>query len=222
MLETFGIPRQDAQAVNYINIFATKVAMGPGVYMLSSADSAAISLAAANLQSAYTAAITPATRNKLTVSAKDEARNAAEALIRLYSIQIKYNAGITTQDKEAIGIAQPNPFRSQRNVPNSSPLLAILGNLPGSQTLRFSDANTPDSRRKPFGAQMLELRVAVAETVVTDVALAKPCGIFSKNPIGVAFDNADNKKVASYFGRWADTKGEVGPWSLPISMAIAA
>ena len=102
------------------------------------------------------------------------------------------------------------------------PLLSIIGSLQGSQTLRFSDSTTPDSRKKPFGADMLELRVAVAEEPVTDLDLARPCGIYSKNPIGVAFPEEDNKKVATYWGRWANTKGQFGPWSLPVSMTIAA
>ena len=32
----------------------------------------------------------------------------------------------------------------------------------------------------------------------------------------------DNKKIATYWGRWANSKGQVGPWSLPVSMTIAA
>jgi hypothetical protein len=217
-----GIPRSDALARNYINDYATTVAADPAKYGLSSADSSAITLAAQTYSACYTLATTPATRTELTIIAKDEARNAAEALIRLYSIQIKYNAGISTEDKAAIGISQPNPSRTRRNVSDTLPILAIIGALQGSQTLRFSDSTTPDSRAKPFGAQMLELRVNVAETAGGEAEEARPCGIYSTNPIGVPFAPADNKKIATYWGRWANTRGQFGPWSLPVSMTIAA
>jgi hypothetical protein len=221
-MSEFGIPAGDGPARDYFNDYATIVAADPAKYGLSTADSAAITAAAQAYSSCYTLATSAPTRTELTIIAKDEARNACEALIRLYSIQIKYNAGISTEDKAALRIAQPNTSRTSRNVSETLPLLSIIGVLQGSQTLRFSDSTTPDSRAKPFGAQMLELRVNIAETAGGEAEEARPCGIYSKNPIGVAFNPADNKKVATYWGRWANTKGQFGPWSLPVSMTIAA
>src|SRR5690606_31150641 len=127
------------------------------------------------------------------------ARNSCEALIRLYCMQIKYNAGISTEDKAAIRISQPNPTRTRRNVPATLPTLAIIGSLQGSQTLRFVDPET-NGRAKPFGAEMLDLRVHVADTIGGTADEARPCGIYSKNPIGIPFEPADNKKIATYWG----------------------
>ena len=45
---------------------------------------------------------------------------------------------------------------------------------------------------------------------------------FTRNPIVVPFAEADDGKIATYYGRWASVRGEVGPWSLPVSMRIAA
>jgi hypothetical protein len=38
----------------------------------------------------------------------------------------------------------------------------------------------------------------------------------------VDFTEDKDGKVATYYARWASVRGEVGPWSLPISMRIAA
>ena len=216
-----GIPRQDALAVNYINTFANTIAADPAAYMLQVADAAALQLAASNLQSVYTAATTPATRNELTIAHKDEMRTAAEALVRLYAIQIKYNQAISTADKEAIGVSQPNPSRSPRPVPATQPTLSVKGALTGSHTVTFVDSLN-DKKAKPFGAQTVELRVAITEEGTSDVNLAKTYGLFSKNPIGVAFEHEDNQKTATYWARWANVRGQVGPWSNPVSMTIAA
>jgi len=51
--------------------------------------------------------INPTTTGPLALTQKDETRNAAEALVRLYSIQIKYNQAISTELKQALGIRQP-------------------------------------------------------------------------------------------------------------------
>ena len=51
---------------------------------------------------------------------------------------------------------------------------------------------------------------------------ARSIGLYTKNPIGVAFDEADNTKIATYWGRWANSKGQYGPWSSAVSMTIAA
>jgi hypothetical protein len=81
---------------------------------------------------------------------------------------------------------------------------------------------TPDSPAKPFGASELQLFRAVGTTPATDPNAAQFYGKFTKNPMAINFNPADNGKQATYFARWASRRGEVGPWSNPISMAIAA
>ena len=47
-------------------------------------------------------------------------------------------------------------------------------------------------------------------------------GNFTKNPIAVAFSPEDDGKCATYFARWQSRCGDTGPWSLPVTMRIAA
>ena len=115
-----------------------------------------------------------------------------------------------------------NPDRNPIEVPETSPLLNIIGCTPGAQTVRYADTNTPDSGAKPFGATSLQLFVAIADTAVDDPDLAAFHGAFTKNPIGVGFDAGDDGKMATYYARWASRKGDIGPWSLPVSMRVAA
>jgi hypothetical protein len=64
--------------------------------------------------------------------------------------------------------------------------------------------------------------VAVGTAPTIDPNTATFYGAVTRNPVPVAFNPADNGKQATYFARWADRKGQVGPWSLPVTMAIAA
>jgi hypothetical protein len=216
------IPRSQTRAQDWFRTFARGIAANPGVYNLSPADSATITKAVAEFEATLASAADPDSRTKVNVAAKDQARFSAEHICRLFATQIKLNAGISDPDKIAIGVRPVNPARTQIHCPQSSPLLSVIGATPCSHTLRYRDSTTPSRSGKPFGAMFLELRVAVADAIVRDAEQARPAGMYTRNPVGVGFSHSDDRKKATYFGRWVSRRGEVGPWSLPASMSIAA
>jgi hypothetical protein len=169
---------------------------------------------------AYAVAMSPGTRTKVTVAGKDAARGAAEGPIRQLAGQIKVNAGVSDADKIAINVPTVNLKRSPINVPASSPLLKLIGATPGKQVLSYHDSRSPDRRAKPFGAASLQLFRAVGDAPVSDPGQAKFYEAVTRNPVEVEveFDPADAGKCATYFARWASRRGDVGPWSLPVSM----
>jgi len=70
-------------------------------------------------------------------------------------------------------------------------------------------------------ALALIVAAVYGESLATDDAI--PVEAFKdRNPIGVAFQAADNGKMATYFARWANSKGDTGPWSVPFTFGIAA
>lgn len=216
------IPTQDAQALAWMQTFASGIAASPATYQLQASDATAIDNAVDAFASAYGVAVDPATRTPVTVNLKDTARNAAEQICRQYALGIKFNAGISDADKIAIGVRPINPNRTPISAPGTSPLLNVIASTPGSQALRFADSMTPDSPAKPFGASELLLFVAITAEAVDDPGQAEFYGKFTKNPIAVSFAASDNGKQATYFARWVSRKGDMGPWSSPVSMAIAA
>jgi hypothetical protein len=202
--------------------FSAGIAANASLYQLTSADSAAISAAVNSFDLALQVASNPSTRTPVAIGAKDDARTAAEQICRQFAGVIKHNAGISDPDKQAIGVRPVNNSREPIECPQTSPLLNIIAATPGTQTLRYSDSMTPDSPAKPFGASDILLFVAIGTAPVTNPASAQFYGKFTKNPLAVNFNAADNGKQATYFARWASRRGQVGPWSNPISMAIAA
>ena len=135
---------------------------------------------------------------------------------------LKDNVGISDEDKVAIGVRPINPNREPIECPQTSPLINIIANTPGAQTVVFADSTTPDSKAKPFGASELQLFRAVTTADAAPLSEAEFYGKFTRNPVAVQFDEADDGKIATYYARWASARGEVGPWSLPASMRIAA
>jgi hypothetical protein len=216
------IPAPDTDALVWMQNFSGGINANPALYQQSAADAGAISSAVSGAAATFAVASNPATRTEVTVNQKDVAFMAAKALCRQYANVIKFNAGISDADKIAIGVRPVNPTRNPINVPDSSPLLNIIGATPGSQTLRYADSNTPDSAAKPFGATSLQIFVAIGASAVADPTAAQFYGAFTRNPVPVGFDPGDDGKMATYFARWASRRGDVGPWSLPVSMRIAA
>jgi hypothetical protein len=216
------IPPQDGPALTWLKNFAGKITLAPAVYQLTAGDAATIQAAVDEYEAAFDDANDPATRTPVTVALKDSTRNSAVQLARQYAGLIKPNAGISDASKIAAGVPPVNNSRSPINVPTSSPLLNIVVTTPGSQTIRYADSNTPDKGAKPFGAAQIQLFVAIGTDAIEDADQAEFYGAFTKNPVGVAFTPGDDGKVATYFARWASRRGETGPWSLPVSMRIAA
>lgn len=216
------MPDKDPQALLFMQNFATIIAANPAIYQLTAPDAAAITAAVAAFDTALTTATNPSTRTHVTVAIKDDARTAAEQLVRQFAALIKFNAGISDPDKIAIGVPPVNNSREPVDCPQTSPLLNIIAATPGKQTLRYADSMTPDSPAKPFGATELQLFRAIGTAPATDPGAAQFYGKFTRNPVAVNFNSADNGKQATYFARWASRRGEVGPWSAPISLAIAA
>jgi hypothetical protein len=216
------IPAKDALALAWMQSFYAGLQANPGTYQVSSADLATIQSVVEAFAEAWAVCTHLPTRSPISVANKSVQRAAAEQVCRQYASLIKYNAGISDIDKMAIGIRPVNPHRTSPTIPETSPLLAVIANTPGAQTLRYSDSMTPDSRGKPPGALQIQVFVAVQEQATTLETDGKFYGAFTKNPIGVIFDAADDGKMATYFARWSNRSGQTGPWSLPVSMRIAA
>jgi len=216
------IPAEDGAALAWMAAFSGGISANPALYMLQNSDATTIANAVALYEEAWFAANDPETRTKAQTNIKNQARNAAESICRQYAIGIKGNAAISDADKINIGVRPTNNSREPIFCPQTSPLVNIIGQTPGTQTLRYADSNTPDSPAKPFGAAQLQIFVAIADAPTANADDAQYYGAFTKNPVAVAYSEDDDGKVATIFGRWVGRRGDTGPWSSPVSMRIAA
>jgi hypothetical protein len=221
-MSTSYIPPQDAAALGWMKTFAAKMVQSASTYMISQAEAQGIQNAVDLFDAAYHDAIDPEQRTPVMVAIKDDARNAAEQLCRQYAGLIKMNAGISDPDKIAAGVRPVNPTRNPIECAKTAPKLNVLAATFGVHTLKFSDVLTEESGAKPFGATELQLFVAIGDEPIFDVEQAKFYNKFTRNPVAVAFAHQFNGKQATYFARWAGRRGDVGPWSNPVSLAIAA
>ena len=216
------IPSEDEAFRTWAESFRDGLVLNPGKYMISPAQAASVQSVVDAFVLKLGICSNEATRTGPAVAEKDDSRAVCETLCRQYAILFKENGGISDADKIAIGVRPINPAREPRNAPATSPLLNIVGATPGMQQLRYSDSATPDSKAKPFAATSMQLFVAVTETPDAPLSEAKFYNAVTRNPVKVEFTPDDNGKFATYYARWCSARGETGPWSIAVSMVIAA
>lgn len=214
------IPSRDPAFDTWADNFQTQIAASPATFGLAVPDAVAITAAFDLWHAAFVLAITPATRTKPSVAAKDAQRAASTVTFRTYAQQIRANPGVTNEDKALLLITIPDTGRTPIPAPSTQPLLTLVGATPLTHTLRFADANSPDKRAKPFGALQLEVWRTIGVAPVTDPATSDYFGAATKQPFASTFAPADIGKYATYFGRWVTRTGLVGPWSTPIAMVV--
>ncbi|HEX3356806.1 MAG TPA: hypothetical protein VHS31_07540 [Tepidisphaeraceae bacterium] len=216
------IPRKEQDLSAWALNFSTLIAASPARYGLASADALTIEGVCSAFITSLVAASDPATQTKPTVAAKDAAREAMLPVVRQYAQQIRINAGVSNEDKSALGLNLPNHSRSPVAAPSTSPTITLIGATPGEITARFADTNTPTRRAMPAGALGLLVFVAIDSNAVADPSKALFRAFITRQPFALAFESIDAGKVATVFGRWMNRKGELGPWSNAASMRIVA
>jgi hypothetical protein len=216
------IPRADAKALDWFRAFKEGISDNWSAYGLSRPDVETIARAVDEFDEAYQAANNPATRNVTSTDRKFARRVNAERLCRLFAQRIKLNHGISNEDKVAIGVPTINNAKSPVECPQTAPALSIAAATPLGHTIGYRDSVNLTPRARPFGSTGLQLFMTVSDENASNPEEARFVGVFTSTPMVVTFDGADRGKQATYFARWCGRKNQVGNWSIPISMTIAA
>jgi hypothetical protein len=214
------IPQTDAGLESWALNFKTLLAASPTTYGLTSGNATSVTSSYTAWHSAYVAAADKPSRTKTLVQAKTTAKTNLLALVRPFAQTIRNNPAVLDSDKVAIGVTVPGSGPSPIPAPVTEPVVTIRSGSPLRHTLAYADSSTPDSRRKPFGARLIEIRASKGTTVGSDPAAASVVAIVGRQPVQVDYDSADRGKIATYFGRWVTATGLAGPWSAPVAMAI--
>ena len=216
------LPSKDADLDTWLNNFKTLIAASPTTYGVVAGDATAITNAYTNWHTAYLAAANPSTRTKVTVGTKNDQKVIVLGVVRGYAATIRANAAVSNGLKEGLGLhvrdTQPTPVPP----PTTYPTLIITEPMRSKQDLDAHDSTTPNKRGKPPGTAGLLLFRAIGTIPATEPTQAQFLSFVTRAAYQSTFGPADNGKTATYFARWTNSKGEVGPWGPAVSMPIAA
>ena len=218
------LPPKDADFATWLMNFSTLLTGNPTDFGLEAADATAVAAVNTTFQLDYTTSQDPATRTAPTVAAKDAARASAEAVVRPYAVQISRNAGVTDENKAAIGVTIPSTVPTPIAAPTVAPDLALLSATQGDMLLSYKAAGA-SGKSKPFGAIGVEIFRSVGTVSATDPAQAAYNGTVTRSPFRQSFAAEDAGKVCTFFARFVtrsgpDGKAQVGPWSGAINVHV--
>lgn len=216
------LPQRDAELDTWALNFSTLITAAPATYGLSAPDGVAIATAYNTFHTAYLAATNPSTRTQAAVETKNLQKANLLNVVRGYAATIRANRAVTNANKMNLGLHVRDTTPTPVPPPATRPVLAIGRMTQGSMEVRATDEATPNRRARPNGAAGLLLYRAVGTTAVNDPSEATFLTFVGKPEALSTFAPADNGKVATYFARWTNSKGEVGPWSQSVSSSIAA
>lgn len=212
------IPTKDADLINWGANFSSLLTADPALYGLLPTDALVIQTNFDEFQTAYTTAIDPSTRTIVTVAAKDEERAGFLSLARAYAAIIRANQGVDPADKAALGLTIPDPTPTPIPPPATPPVLVAPLAGPGQLLLAIADSLTPTQKAKPFGVAGALLYRKTGQTAPTDPAGAEVIMILTRADNIISTSDVIVGNYATYWAKWFNRKGELGPLSAGVTM----
>lgn len=149
--------------------------------------------------------------------AQSQGRADLTTLLRTLAQLIQNRADTTDEQRRELRLPIRKDGPTPVPAPASMPTLRVEVERGGRHELIFSDANTPNSDRKPDGVMGCEIHEWVGADAPTDYAAWPLVGIDTHNPYLRIHSAAQTGQDAVYVGRWLNAKGEPGPWGQPTS-----
>jgi hypothetical protein len=220
------IPSADREFAYTAQQFALVIARDLARYHLSAEDSAIITEAVKNFRQALSKALHRFSRTQQTVMEKKAARKKAEEVVRKYGRIIRANPDVSHIDKASVRIFERKKERKQQSCMMTAPYIRYLGAYdrggPGSiqHVLKFKEEFDSTTSALPNGAERLELFVEwvpqgerIPRSPEEMYGRAWYLRSFTRSRMEVKFPMPPVPMLIVYWGRWADAKGNVGPWS---------
>ena len=152
---------------------------------------------------------------------KDDARIAAEAMIRSVVAIIQKNPNTTDADRAAAGITIPKGTHTPSTTPDTTPMLQEVDQTTRAiLRLYIADSTTPESRAKPANARCVEIREQIGGTAPVDPETMAFLAMESRMPYRADFDATDVGKTVWFAFRWIGKNNQPGPWSGVVSEII--
>ena len=170
---------------------------------------------------AYLKASNKQNRTSADVQDKNDARYDYEKGYRSFVGEwLTYNSNVTDADRERMGLTVRSDSRTPVPVPSTRPVGILDFSIRLQHTVAYADEANGRSKAKPAGVHGCEIWVKVGGDAPKSASELSYKGICTASPFTVNYSGDDAGKIACYWIRWVNTRGEYGPWSAPFSAMI--
>ncbi|MDR1373827.1 MAG: hypothetical protein LBJ24_02525 [Treponema sp.] len=151
---------------------------------------------------------------KVDTEAKNDAKKAAEALIRPFVNQYLRFPPVTNEDRTAMGIVNPDPHRTPVQPPKEGPSYSVAQAGPAALGIVYRDGDKGKRGSKPKGMTGAEIHYGVFDTAPADQEDLPGMVWATKVPHDIHFREADRGKRAWFALKWGSRKEKCeSPWS---------
>lgn len=215
------VPKADADFDNWQSRLISDVKKNAKTWLISEEDMTPIY----GLQLRWTDifAITSNKQNRTSadVQLKKEVREDLEKAIRQMVRQwLANNSRVTDADRIRMGLTVKTGTRTPAAVPASSPMGIIDFSVRLQHSIEFFDEASAHSNAKPEGVHGCEIFVKIDGDAPKSVDEMTYLGTCTASPFVAKYDGTKSGKIAWYWLRWINSRGEAGPWSVAISAMI--
>jgi len=130
------------------------------------------------------------------------------------------NPKVTDADRVRMGITVRSNSHTSVPAPESFPVGSVDFSVRLQHTISFYDQASAHSNAKPEGVTGCEIYLKADGEAPKSVEEMNFQGTCSASPFVVKFDATKTGKIAWYWLRWVNRKGETGPWSTMVSAMI--
>lgn len=220
------LPSGDIAFMEKASVFARTIARERELFEVSESDSAALTKAVREFEAALNLARRGGQRSQVSTRRKNETRAQAQAIIMRLAQAIRANNRLSASTKLMLDLKERPTKLKRQTCPQEPPCLRFVqalhagGGSAPMHELRFS-ASSAINRAKPAGAVRLEVFVDLVppdEPIPTHPGAnlgGRPWYLrsFTRSPIRLVPPIANVPMRVVYWARWADSLGNVGPFS---------
>ena len=162
----------------------------------------------------------PLTRTSSVTHTKDNQRDALEPVINEIQNVAEFNVNLTQDDREVLRIKKRDETRTRIEAPTAIPDITIDKREHLVITIRVHNPEDPDTNSKPEGVEGVEVFQFIGENPphTSEWTYAGSTGRFL---FPIVYDEVDAKLTAHIIARYRNPRGEVGPFSDPITVDVS-
>lgn len=161
-------------------------------------------------------------RTSADVQAKADAREAYEQGLRKFVAQwLANNTKVANSERERMGLTVKSGSRTPVPAPLTNPIGVVDFSVRLQHIIQYSDQASSISKAKPEGVHGCEIWIKIDGAAPVDPSELSFLATDTRSSYTKTFEGKYAGKIAYYWLRWVNKRGETGPWSSPISAMVA-
>lgn len=215
------LPDQEAQLVDWLDNFVQKVQANYTVWQIPEPEVTEIAQKAVIFKGLHTKCA-GSDRTKRLVAEKNAAKADVVAKVR-EMVDFRFaNPAIPDASRVECGLHIKDTAKSAIPAPQTRALITEVLPLGGFRVeIRFHDEAAPDSRAIPYGMNGGLLNYTWGAEKTADYGLLKDSKLMTASPFTLQLSPSAEGAFLSCACRWQNKKGELGPWSEIMTIAVS-